>query len=786
MVLTTGTAARDGDVAVRVSDLSLFYESRPALLDVNLTVRSGELLAIVGENGSGKSSLVGCLSGVLTPHRGRVAVHGRSPVSAFHAGDLAVVWQDLALCDNLSVTGNLFLGSELGRIFLARRKMDRQVQDDLAKVGLGPEHLRRRIGEMSGEERQAVAIARALMLKPRVLVLDEPTSALGVRETHRIERLLRDLRQDGLAIVLVSHRIEQVFGLADRVVALRHGRVVGDLSTVEAHVDDIVALVTGLDVDSVARRHLSQLSSLVDQLAEVEPSASLPIIVTALSTAMGNQKLCVHLMSPDAPGELVLRAWVGTQESDLAELQQVPVGHRGGSIGEAVSSKLPVVTEGMHRAPTGPVSMWSVPIQGAGEVYGVLSGLADVPGRPQPDQIRLASVYARLAATAIERERLLNDFTRRNRVLESLRGVLAALAGPGTLPSSMTAALDALARGLGAHRAALIERTDPDNITAHATFPAEPQQSALAAVRLVTQPGEQPRSGDDPDGSPVTVLPFDVSGRDFLLGVEWKASNERETDTEELLVNAVRSLRLAVQRDLAQTAQAEAELLGRIRDLQNDFIHRLSHELRTPLTAITGYATTLRATDITWDADSQRRFLDAIVSVSQRMSRLVGDLLDTAAISSGNMALRKDWCDMRTVLRAACEAIPDQGQRVTIHAHALAPLWGDHDRLEQVLVNLLSNAVTHGGPRISVEAQIEDSRMVIDVVDDGPGIPETLRDSAFLAYIRGSTEQPGAGLGLAICKAIVEAHQGDLRILNVDTGTRIRISLPLHTGPENL
>lgn len=777
----------DGGIAVRVSDVSLFFGSRPALADVNLTIRAGELLAVVGENGAGKSTLVGCLGGVLAPHRGRIAIHGRDPASASRNGDLAVVWQDMALCDNLSVTGNLFLGSEIGRVFLSRRKMNRQVRDHLARVGLGPEHLRRRIGELSGGERQAVAIARALMVRPRVLVLDEPTSALGVQETHRIERLLRDLRRDGLAIILVSHRTEQVFGLADRVVALRHGRVVGDLSTVEAHVDDIVALMSGLDVDSAARRHLAQLSGLVDQLAEVEPSASLPIIVTALSTAMGNQQLCLHLMSPDAPGELVLRAWVGAAESDLAELRQVPVGRQGGSIGEAVASRLPIVAGDLrHRAAPGPVSMWSVPIQGAGEVYGVLSGLAEVPGRPQQDQIRLASVYASLAATAIERERLLNDFTRRNRVLESLRGVLAALAGPGTLPSSLATALGALVRGLGARSAALVERTDPDRITIQATSTTDPRRDAQSVVRVLTRPRGEPSPGSDPNGSSVDVLPFDISGRDFVLGVEWARPGERTADTEELLVNAVRSLRLAVQRDLTHAAQAEAELLRRIRDLQNDFIRRLSHELRTPLTAITGYATTLRATDVTWDAESERRFLDAIVSVSQRMSRLVEDLLDTAAISSGNMTLHEDWCDMCTVLRAATAAVPDRGQQVVINTRPLVPLWGDHDRLEQVLVNLLDNAVTHGGSHITVEARTDDDQMVIEVADDGPGIPAELRDDAFLAYIRGDTAQPGAGLGLAICKAIVEAHQGDLRILEVDGGAKVRVSLPLRAEPEGV
>ena len=199
-----------------------------------------------------------------------------------------MVWQDLALCDNLSVTANLFLGRELGWAFLARRRMQAEVGAMLDRVGLAVGDLRRRVGDLSGGERQAVAIARALMSRPRVLVLDEPTSALGVNETSRVERLLR---ASGVAVLLVSHRVDQVFAHADRVVALRHGRLVGDVSTVEAHADDVLALMSGMNVDSVARRHLARLSSLVDQLAEVEPSASLPMIVSAMSTVFGQQQL---------------------------------------------------------------------------------------------------------------------------------------------------------------------------------------------------------------------------------------------------------------------------------------------------------------------------------------------------------------------------------------------------------------------------------------------------------------------------------------------------------------
>jgi signal transduction histidine kinase len=649
--------------------------------------------------------------------------------------------------------------------------------------------LNRRIGDLSGGERQAVAIARALMVGPRVLVLDEPTSALGVQETRRIERLLRSLRDDGVAILLVSHRIEQVFGLADRVVALRHGRLVGDVSTVEAHADDIVALMSGLNIDSVARRHLARLSSLVDQLAGVEPSASLPMIVSAMSTAFGQQQMCVHLRDPQPGNELVLCASVGVSEATLRDLATVPVGPTGGCIGEAAATRLPVVAEDLRSTGwrvSGTLSMWSVPIQGNGEVYGVLSGLADVPGRLQDDQLRLASVYASLAATAIEREGLVHDLTRRNRVLESLRGVLAALAGPEQLPSSLNPALGALAGGLCSDAAALIEvdqSTGDARVHAAAALDGGPSSDELVSTLVGAIGGGRWRHGVRRLAPRVIGLPFEVVGRRFVLGARWASDGGQTSDSEELLESAGRSLRLAVERELAQASQAEADALRRIGDLQRDFIQRLSHELRTPLTAITGYASTLRATDVSWDEPSRQRFLEAIAVESARMGRLVGDLLDSSAISSGVMTMHPDWCDLSTLLAAAVSVVPDGGRDIIVEVGLVPPVWADHDRLEQVVVNLLDNAARHGSPPTTLRAYKDGVNAVIEVSDCGPGIPEELRDSVVQPHVRGDTTRPGAGLGLSICKSIVEAHGGSLDIVGVPYGALLRVTLPVDPGP---
>lgn len=764
-----------------------------------MTVEPGELVAVVGENGAGKSTLIGCATGVISPDGGKVRILGQSPFVALRTGEMAVVWQDLALCDNLSVVANIFLGRELGHGFVAGRRMQAKSAEVLARVGLSVGDLHRRVGELAGGERQAVAIARALLRRPKVLVLDEPTSALGVNETQHFERLLRSLRSEGVAVLLISHRIDQVFGLADRVVALRHGRVVGDLSTVEVHADDVLALMSGMNVDSVARRHLARLSSLVDQLAGVEPSASLPMIISAMSTTFGHQQLCVHLGGAGPADPLLLSASVGLGDSVVRQLKRVRVGARGGPIGRAAASGLPVVEEDLRGHDLGsgwPVSMWSVPIRGNGGGYGVLSGLASVPGRPQDDLLRLASVYASLAATAIERERLLNDLARRNRVLEALRGVLNALAGPEQLPEGLESALRALTQGLRAQVVALVEtqiRTGqgdeareggrPDS--GHTTVTADGDRgdrgvpADLVGALVAAGQDADWRHGARQIQPTVCAVPFQVDSRRFVIGARWTDAHRMSADGAQLLESSARSLRLAVEREAAQQAQAEASALRRAGELQRDFIHRLSHELRTPLTAITGYASTLQATDLDWGPDSRSRFLGTIAAEALRMSRLVGDLLDTSAISAGVLRMQPDWCELAGVLEAAIAAVAHGAVKIDLHTGDVPPLWADHDRLEQVFVNLLDNVARHGGLTAVVRCYTDDRGAVIEVTDDGPGIPTALRSQVVEPYVRGDTDTSGAGLGLAICKGIIGAHGGGLQFLDAAVGTTVQVVLPL-------
>ena len=240
--------------------------------------------------------------------------------------------------------------------------------------------------------------------------------------------------------------------------------------------------------------------------------------------------------------------------------------------------------------------------------------------------------------------------------------------------------------------------------------------------------------------------------------------------------DAAHSLRLALEREEAANAHQEAAALRRSRELQRGFLSRLSHELRTPLTAIRGYASSLMQKDVTWDGDSQQRFLDRIAAESARLGRLVDDLLDFSAIESGTMRLQRDWCDIRLVVDAAVACLPPTAAE---HVQAVcdmdkeAPvIWADHDRMEQVFVNLLTNALGHNPPgtKVSVTIAQHQPDVVISVRDNGSGMPPP----------GARTTTAGAGLGLSIARGIVSAHGGRLELESApETGTCFSVHLPI-------
>jgi signal transduction histidine kinase/ABC-type multidrug transport system ATPase subunit len=779
---------------LRVRHLHKRFGRLQVLRDVGFDLHEGEILALVGENGAGKSTVVRCIARTYPADDGTVELGGRmlaaDPLVARDQG-LAVVWQDLSLCDNLSVVANLFLGDEqLERGLLDDRAMVREAAALYARLNLAAGDLQRPVGTLSGGQRQLVAIVRAVRRNPAVLILDEPTASLGVVETRVVERLLGELRNAGTAILLVSHRLEQVFSLADRIAVLRDGTITDVVSPLEVHPDDVVAMISGVETDSTARRQLRRLRDLVEQLADVEPAAGLPLIVSAMVESLGVEQLCVHLIDDD-----VLRRTVGIGLSPVlaAALDDLPTGVDGGPPGIAASTSAPVLVEdtrfdarwaGLGLTRGGPRSGWSVPIIGADSVLGTISGFADTVGRIQQDQLELVLLYARLAASAIERERLLADATRRNRVLETLRGVLDTLAGPQPAQGGIAVALLALCRGLGADAIALhhaggeVTRLSPVSLTTTAEAASTTAQHD-AAIAVLRSSGRLDRAR--PIGDDVLAVPLSAPEGRAVVTAWWADPDRLSDDALDLLDDAARSLCLALEREAFERANAETASLRRSQLLQRDFLSRMNHELRTPLTAIQGYASTLRQNDVEWDVTSQERFLDSIASESARMGRLVGDLLDFSAIDSGTLRLVSDWCDLGLVLEAASRCVTEAPTSLRTDPD-LPTIWGDHDRLEQVFVNLLDNAVRHATEATAVEVTTSldaEGTVTVRVSDDGAGIPGHLVERVFLPHERGGATAPGAGLGLAIARGIVDAHGGTIRLEPSARGTTVAVTLPI-------
>jgi signal transduction histidine kinase len=291
-------------------------------------------------------------------------------------------------------------------------------------------------------------------------------------------------------------------------------------------------------------------------------------------------------------------------------------------------------------------------------------------------------------------------------------------------------------------------------------------------------------------GRRVLAVGFPAPGGSTVLLATWRELRASKEETA-LIEDAAHSLRLALEREEAGIAHQEAAALRRSRELQRGFLSRLSHELRTPLTAIRGYASSLMAPDVTWDGDSQQRFLDRIAAESARLGRLVDDLLDFSAIESGVMRLQRDWCELPLVIEAAVACLPvEQAEAVSVTCEPGLPVvWADHDRLEQVFVNLLANALRHNPPgtRVAVtagclagpaSAGAPAAEVEITVSDDGVGLPAELGMSPF-EPVRRRSASSGAGLGLSIARGVVEAHGGRIALRPCKKGTCFAVVLPV-------
>jgi signal transduction histidine kinase/ABC-type multidrug transport system ATPase subunit len=800
-----------------VSSLTVRFGVLTALNDVSLTVRAGECVAVAGENGAGKTTLIRALGGDIAPATGVIEIDGRplppDPVAAARMG-IRIVWQDLALPANLDVAANIMLGNERRRHLFSPVHLHTDAARLLAELGIPISDTTRSVRTLSGGQRQMVAVARAMARAPRILLLDEPTASLSGQVSVIVEQLITRLREQGTTVIVSCHDIGQMFRLADRIVVLRHGQVVAEVSPSEVHPDDVAALISGQEVDSSARRQLTRLHRLAGRLVSSDPSSSLSMILSALGAAIGSERLCIHLLDDQG---LYRAASLDVPETLREAWNRLPADAGGGPAGLAVTTRQPVVEDNIPARPGSwavfgslarsakVASSWSVPVLGPDGLLGVITVFRSTTGKPRRDDLDLASLYAGYAASAIDRDRLLDEVTARNRVLETIREMLQTLAGPVPVADGIGIALHALRDGLNADEAALVTMTPDGGATCRAySGPREPVPDstlALAATAIAgqttpTEPGTPAAdgaarlTGDESEG-PCRSVTFGAPGGRTVLLARWR--DAAAGDTTDLLEDAARSFRMALEKEEALAAQQEAMALRQSQKMQHAFLRRLSHELRTPLTAITGYATSLLQRDVTWDADTQHRFLSRIAAESSRLGRLVNDLLDFSAIEAGIFRLQCDWCDLPLVIDAAVAVLPpDRAPMVEVKTPPDLPvIWADHDRLEQVFVNLIGNALSHNPPgtRVQVTAGAPGSSqaagsatvpaVTVLVADDGTGIPsETLSQPPPIAG-RSWGRGAGAGLGLSIAQGIVAAHGGSMTLEPATRGTCFSITLPV-------
>jgi len=243
-----------GTPLLELRGISKRFGAVQALTEVQFEVSAGEVVALVGDNGAGKSTLIKIISGIYRPDHGTIRWKGRevamSTPNDSGALGIATVYQDLALCDNLDVVGNLFLGRELawpgGPLgVMDEMTMERRAVEVLRRLSVKIPSVRIPIASLSGGQRQSVAVARSVMGDNQVVLLDEPTAALGMAQTHEVLELIKRLRGQGLGVVLISHNLANVYEVADRITVLRLGRWVGVYDARKTSREQLIAFMTG-------------------------------------------------------------------------------------------------------------------------------------------------------------------------------------------------------------------------------------------------------------------------------------------------------------------------------------------------------------------------------------------------------------------------------------------------------------------------------------------------------------------------------------------------------------
>jgi fructose transport system ATP-binding protein len=261
------TEAPSSEIILEARNVVKNYGHVTALDGVDFELRRGEILAVVGDNGAGKSSLIKALTGALKPDSGEIlldgqAVHFKGPLDARHRG-IETVYQDLAVAPALDIASNLFLGRELrmpgifGTVFrrLDKKKMRDEARKAMAELKFRLPSIHSAVESLSGGQRQGVAVARAALFAKKLAIMDEPTAALGVRETGQVLELIKAIRDRGLPVVLISHNIPNVFELADRIHIMRLGKRAAVVSPKTHSMADVVAIMTGAaKVEDFAKR----------------------------------------------------------------------------------------------------------------------------------------------------------------------------------------------------------------------------------------------------------------------------------------------------------------------------------------------------------------------------------------------------------------------------------------------------------------------------------------------------------------------------------------------------
>ncbi len=261
---TPGASAGDAArvPALQMTNISKAFGAVQALRDVDFEVYSGEVVGLVGDNGAGKSTLVKTIAGVNVPDTGEIFVNGQrahiiGPSDATHLG-IETVYQDLALCDNLDVVNNLYLGREavtarVGPISpLNELEMERRTVEVLRQLEVKLPSVRSVVASLSGGQRQSIAVAKTILRNAKVVLLDEPTAALGVAQTRQVLNLIKRLREQGLAVVVISHNLADVFEVVDRVIVMRLGRRIATYDIHNTTPEQVVAAITGAEFGEVA------------------------------------------------------------------------------------------------------------------------------------------------------------------------------------------------------------------------------------------------------------------------------------------------------------------------------------------------------------------------------------------------------------------------------------------------------------------------------------------------------------------------------------------------------